>query len=180
MISKLSICSWYFSPQTSLRCAWVMKQWTGSRTCSRGLSTCTKNPLSLPGNGARPPLPASHVFKCTKPLSSRQGNPCKRTNSLTEHQLEANTKEAWVMAALEMEGYSGPELHWGGKLPPLRLDFQPYQQEISLFQSYCGARGTLLSCYVAAWMQGWFGGKWIHGYVWLSLLAVHQKGSQHC
>ena len=52
---------------------------------------------------AGPLLPASHVFKCSKPLSSKQGNLHKRTNTLTEHQLEENSKEAWVMAALEME-----------------------------------------------------------------------------
>lgn len=101
MISKLLILSRYFSPQTSLRCAWVMKQWTGSRTCSRSLSTCTRNPFSLPGNMAGPLSPACHVFTCSKPLSSRQGNLRKRTNTLGEHQLEANSKEAWVMAALE-------------------------------------------------------------------------------
>ena len=27
-------------------------------------------------------------------------------------------------------------------------------------------------CYVAAWMEGEFGGKWIHIYVWLSPFAV--------
>ena len=33
---------------------------------------------------------------------------------------------------------------------------------------------------VAAWMEGSFGGEWIHVYVWLSLFAVHLKLSQHC
>ena len=28
-------------------------------------------------------------------------------------------------------------------------------------------------CYVAAWMGGEFGGKWIHVYVWLSSFPVH-------
>ena len=35
-------------------------------------------------------------------------------------------------------------------------------------------------CYVAAWMEGEFGGKWIHIYVGLSPFAVHLKLSQHC
>ena len=34
--------------------------------------------------------------------------------------------------------------------------------------------------YVAAWMVGEFGGKWIHEYVWLSHFTVHLKLSQHC
>ena len=33
-------------------------------------------------------------------------------------------------------------------------------------------------CYVAAWMGGEFGGKWIHVYVWLSSFPVHLKLSQ--
>ena len=35
-------------------------------------------------------------------------------------------------------------------------------------------------CYVAAWMGGEFGGKWIHAHVWLRHFAVHLKLSQHC
>ena len=35
-------------------------------------------------------------------------------------------------------------------------------------------------CYVAACMEGEFGGEGIHGYVWLSPFAVHLKLSQHC
>ena len=35
-------------------------------------------------------------------------------------------------------------------------------------------------CYVAAWMGGEFGGKWIRVYARLSPLAVHLKLSQHC
>ena len=35
-------------------------------------------------------------------------------------------------------------------------------------------------CYVAAWMEGEFGGKWIQVYVWLSPSAVHLILSQHC
>ena len=35
-------------------------------------------------------------------------------------------------------------------------------------------------CYGAAWMGGEFGGEWIRVYMWLSLLTVHQKLSQHC
>ena len=34
-------------------------------------------------------------------------------------------------------------------------------------------------CYVAAWMGGEFGGKWIHVYVWLNPVSVHPKLS-HC
>ena len=37
-----------------------------------------------------------------------------------------------------------------------------------------------LSCYVAAWMGGEFGGEQIHVYVWLSLFAVSPKLSQNC
>ena len=28
--------------------------------------------------------------------------------------------------------------------------------------------GSSVQCYVAAWMEGEFGGEWIHVYVWLS------------
>ena len=35
-------------------------------------------------------------------------------------------------------------------------------------------------CYVAAWMEGEFGGEWMHVYVWLSGSAVHLKLTQHC
>ena len=35
-------------------------------------------------------------------------------------------------------------------------------------------------CYVAAWMRGKFGGKWIHTYAWLDLFTVHLNLSQHC
>ena len=34
-------------------------------------------------------------------------------------------------------------------------------------------------CYMAAWMGGEFGGKWVLVYVWLSPFTVHLK-SQHC
>ena len=42
----------------------------------------------------------------------------------------------------------------------------------------CSA-GNSAQCYVAAWMGGEFGGKWIHVYVWLSAFALHLKLSQH-
>ena len=35
-------------------------------------------------------------------------------------------------------------------------------------------------CYMAAWMEGAFGGIWMHVYVWLSSFVVHLKLSQHC
>ena len=37
-----------------------------------------------------------------------------------------------------------------------------------------------VQCYVAAWMWGEFGGKWIHVYGWLSPFTVHLKLSQYC
>ena len=40
--------------------------------------------------------------------------------------------------------------------------------------------GNSAQCYVAAWMEGEFGGKWIQVYVWLSPSAVHLILSQHC
>ena len=33
--------------------------------------------------------------------------------------------------------------------------------------------GNSAQCHVAAWMGGEFGGKWIHGYVWLSPFTVN-------
>ena len=35
-------------------------------------------------------------------------------------------------------------------------------------------------CYVAAWIGGEFGGKWVLVYAWLSPFTVHLKLSQHC
>ena len=35
-------------------------------------------------------------------------------------------------------------------------------------------------CYVAAWVEGEFGGEWIHACVWLSPFTVHMKLSQYC
>ena len=32
-----------------------------------------------------------------------------------------------------------------------------------------------LLSYVGAWMEGEFGGEWVHAYVWLSPLTVHLK-----
>ena len=40
--------------------------------------------------------------------------------------------------------------------------------------------GNSAQCYVAAWMEGEFGGEWMHVYVWLSGSAVHLKLLQHC
>ena len=41
--------------------------------------------------------------------------------------------------------------------------------------------GKSPQCYVAAWMGGEFGGKWIRVYVhWLSPSALHLKFTQHC
>ena len=37
-----------------------------------------------------------------------------------------------------------------------------------------------VQCYVAAWMGGDFGGKWVHVYVWLSPFTVCLKQSQCC
>ena len=37
--------------------------------------------------------------------------------------------------------------------------------------------GDSAQCYVAAWMGGEFGGKWIHICVWLSPFAVHLEVS---
>ena len=39
--------------------------------------------------------------------------------------------------------------------------------------------GNSAQCYMAAWM-GRVQGEWVQVYVWLSLLAVHLKLSQHC
>ena len=38
----------------------------------------------------------------------------------------------------------------------------------------------MAQCYVAAWVGGEFGEKWVHVYVWLSPFAVYLKLSQHC
>ena len=35
-------------------------------------------------------------------------------------------------------------------------------------------------CYVAAWIGGEFGGKWVLVYVWLSPFTVHLRLPQHC
>ena len=40
--------------------------------------------------------------------------------------------------------------------------------------------GNSAQYYVAAWIGGEFGGKWIHVHVWLSPFAVCLKLSQHC
>ena len=40
--------------------------------------------------------------------------------------------------------------------------------------------GNSAQRYVAARMEGEFGGKWIRVYVWLSLFAVHLNLSQNC
>ena len=40
--------------------------------------------------------------------------------------------------------------------------------------------GNSAQCYVAAWMRGEFGGKWMHVYVRLSPFAVHLTLPQHC
>ena len=40
--------------------------------------------------------------------------------------------------------------------------------------------GNSVQCYVAAWMEGQFGGEWIHVYIGLSPRTVHLKLSQHC
>ena len=40
--------------------------------------------------------------------------------------------------------------------------------------------GNSAQYYVAAWMEGEFGGEEIHVYIWLSSFAVHLKLSQHC
>ena len=40
--------------------------------------------------------------------------------------------------------------------------------------------GNSSQCYVAAWMEGEFGGEWIYVYVWLNSFAVNLKLSQYC
>ena len=35
-------------------------------------------------------------------------------------------------------------------------------------------------CYVAAWIGGEFGGKWVLVYAWLSPFTVHLRLPQHC
>ena len=40
--------------------------------------------------------------------------------------------------------------------------------------------GNAAQCYVAAWMEGEFGGEWVRVCVRLSPFAVHLKLSQHC
>ena len=40
--------------------------------------------------------------------------------------------------------------------------------------------GKAAQCYVAAWMEGEFGGEWIHVYVWMSPFTVHLKLSAIC
>ena len=44
--------------------------------------------------------------------------------------------------------------------------------------STCMAYGALLNV-MAGWMQGEFGGEWIHVYTWLNPFAIHLKLSQH-
>ena len=46
--------------------------------------------------------------------------------------------------------------------------------------TYCIAQGTLFSVFSATWMEGEFGGEWIHVYVWLSPFTVHLQLSQYC
>ena len=40
--------------------------------------------------------------------------------------------------------------------------------------------GNSIQCDVAAWMEGEFGGEWMHIHAWLSPLVVHLKLSQPC
>ena len=40
--------------------------------------------------------------------------------------------------------------------------------------------GNSAQCYMAAWLGGEFGGKWIYVCVWPSPFAVHFKISEHC
>ena len=57
---------------------------------------------------------------------------------------------------------------------------------ILLYRKWLATKDLLYStwnsahCYVAAWMGGEFGAKWIHVYAWLSPFAVCLKLSQHC
>ena len=43
-----------------------------------------------------------------------------------------------------------------------------------VLRSEAFGRNSAQRC-VAAWMEGEFGGEWIHVYVWLSPFAVHLK-----
>ena len=49
-----------------------------------------------------------------------------------------------------------------------------------LYLKWITETGNSAQSYVAVWMGGEFGGKWIHVYVRLSPFAVHLKLSQHC
>ena len=78
------------------------------------------------------------------------------------------------------------EIPWTGE--PGRLQFMGSQKSWTWLRwlstharthALCST-GNCAQCYVAAWMEGAFGGGWIHVYVWLSPLAVHLKLSQHC
>ena len=53
--------------------------------------------------------------------------------------------------------------------------FKVHNQQGSTYST-----GNSVQCYMAAWMEGEFGGEWIHAYVWLSSFLVVLKLSQHC
>ena len=57
---------------------------------------------------------------------------------------------------------------------------KPAQGEGQVKIKLCVEKISKLQCYVATWMVGGFGGKWIHAYVGMSPFAVHLKLSQHC
>ena len=74
---------------------------------------------------------------------------------------------------------------WTGE--PGRLQFMGSQKSWTWLKQHSMhathalySTGNSAQCYVAAWIEGAFGGGWIHVYVWLSPFSVHLKLSQNC
>ena len=78
---------------------------------------------------------------------------------------------AYMAVESKKEWLSGEGWHWGD-----RFEIDKY---IPLYLKWMTNKDLLYStgnsarCYVAAWMEGEFGGGWLHVYVWLSPFAVH-------
>ena len=78
---------------------------------------------------------------------------------------------AYMGIESEKEWLIGEGWHWGD-----RFEIDKY---IPLYLKWMTNKDLLYSTgnsaqrYVAAWMEGEFGGEWLHVYVWLSPFAVH-------
>ena len=138
-----------FSSVQSLSCVWLFETpWTAARQASLSI---TNSRSSLKLMSVESVMPSSHLILCRPLLLLPPIPPSIRVFS-NKSTLRMRWPKYWSFS----------------------FNISPSKEHPGLI-SILYSTGNTAQCYLAAWMGGEFGGKWICVFVWLSSSAVHLK-----